>query len=60
MQDGTSAEIQMLIEANSKPRDIVIYAYGSVSRNQSAWGFTEKLGKKDKGAFNVTSSSLTM
>ena len=30
----------MLVEANSKPHDIVIYTDGSVTRNLSDWGLT--------------------
>ena len=30
-----NAEVQMLVEANSKPHDIVIYADGSVTRDRS-------------------------
>ena len=32
----------MLVEANSKPHDIVIYTDGSVTRDRSGWGFTVK------------------
>ena len=32
----------MLVESNSKPHDIVIYTDGSVTRDQSGWGFTVK------------------
>ena len=39
-----SAEIQMLVEANSKPHDIVIYTDGSVTKGQSGWKFTVKQG----------------
>ena len=36
----------MFIEANSKPHDIVVYTGGSVTRDQSEWGFSvKKLGK---------------
>ena len=40
----TNAEVQMLVEANSKPHDIVIYTDGSVTRDRSGWGFTVKHG----------------
>ena len=60
----TNAEVQMLVEANSKPHDIVIYTDGSVTRDQSGWGFLVKQGgrtvRKDSGAHRVTTSSLTM
>ena len=34
----------MLVIANSKPHDIVIYTDGSVTRDWSGWGFTVKQG----------------
>ena len=42
----TNAEVQMLVEANSKPHDIVIYTDGSVTRDRSGWGFSQA-GWKD-------------
>ena len=33
-----NAEVQMLLEANSKPYGIVIYTDGSVTRDRSGWG----------------------
>ena len=58
-----NAEVQMLVEVNSKPRD-VIYTNGSVTRDRSGWGFTVKQGgriaHKESGAHRVTTSSLTM
>ena len=60
----TNAEVQMLVEANSKPHDIVIYTDSSVTRDQSGWGFTVKQDGRtvheDSGAHRVTTSSLTM
>ena len=59
-----NAEVQMLVEANSKPHDIVIYTDGSVTKDRSGWGFTVKQGGRtvheDSGAHRVTTSSLTM
>ena len=59
-----NAEIQMLVKANSKSHDIVIYTDGSVTRDWSGWGFTVKQGGRtvheDYGAQGVTTSSLTM
>ena len=59
-----SAEVQMLLEANSKPNDIVTYTDGSVTRDQSSWTFTVKQGGRtvheDSGAQRVTTSSLTI
>ena len=34
----TNAEVKMLVEANNKPHDIVIYTDGSVTRDLSGWG----------------------
>ena len=54
----------MLVEDNSKPHDNVIYTDGSVTKDQSGWGFTVKQGGRtvheDSGAHRVTTSSLTM
>ena len=56
--------VQMLVEVNSKPHDIVIYTDGSVTRDRSGWEFTVKQGGRtvheDSGAHRVTTSSLTM
>ena len=41
-----NAEVQMLVEANSKPHDIVIYTDGSFTRDRPGWGFTCKQGGK--------------
>ena len=53
----------MLVEANSKPHDIVIYTDGSVKRDRSGWGFTVKQGGRtvhgDSGAHRITTCSLT-
>ena len=60
----TNAEVQMLVEANSKPHDIVIYTDGAVTRDRSGWGFTVKQDRRtvheDSGAHRVTTSTLTM
>ena len=37
-----NAEVQMLVKANSKPHDIVIYTDGSVTRDRSGSGFMVK------------------
>ena len=54
----------MLVEANSKPHDIVIYTDGSVTGDRSGWGFTVQQGGRteyeDDGAHRVTTSGLTM
>ena len=58
------AEIQILVEANSKPHDIVTYQDGSVTRDRSGWGFTVKQGGRtvheDSGAHRFMTFSLTM
>ena len=59
-----NAEVQMLVEANSKSHGILIYTDGSVTRGRSGWGFTVKQGgrtvHKDSGSHRVTTSSLTI
>ena len=42
--ENANAEVQMLVEANSKPHDIVTYTDGSVTRDRSGWGVTIKQG----------------
>ena len=58
------AEVQMLVDANSKPYDIVIYTDGSVTRDRSCWEcIVKQCGRsvhEDSGAHRVTTSSLTM
>ena len=39
-----NADVQMLVEAKSKPHDIEIYTDGSSTRDRSGWGFTAKQG----------------
>ena len=39
-----NAEVQMLVESNSMPHDIVIYTDNSVTRDRSGLGFTVKQG----------------
>ena len=57
-------EVQTLVEANSKPHDIVIYLDGSVARDRSGWWLMVKQGGRtvheDSGAHRVTTPSLTM
>ena len=60
---NANAEAQMLVEANSKPHDIVIHKDGSVTRNRSGWGFTVKQGGRtvqEDIVSTVTTSSLTL
>ena len=62
--ETANAEVQMLVGANIKSHDIVIYTDASVTRDRSGWGFTVKQGgrtvQKDSGDHRVTTSSLTM
>ena len=52
----------MLVEANSKPHDIVIYMDGSVGGERSGWGFTVKQGGRTvyevSGAHRVTTMEV--
>ena len=36
--------VKLLIEENSKPQDLIVYSDGSVTKDQSGWGFTVKQG----------------
>ena len=64
LNPACSSAMIMLVEANSKPHDIVIYTDGSVTKDRSGWGFTVKQDGRtvheDSGAHRVTTSSLTM
>ena len=64
MNGQLEMSMPILFEACSKLHDIVIYPDGSVTRDQSGWGFTVKQGvrnvHKDSGAYIVTIYSLTM
>ena len=59
-----NVEIQMLVEDNSKPHDMVIYTECLITRDRSGWRFTVKqCGRsvhEESGAHRVTTSSLTM
>ena len=60
----TESEIKLLVEENSKPVDLIVYIDGSVSKDQSGWGFTVKQGEatihEDSAACMVSASSFTM
>ena len=60
----TESEIKLLIQENSKPQDLTVYTDGSVTKDQSGWGFTAKQGAttihEDSAAYMVSTSSLTM
>ena len=59
-----NTQVQMLVETNSKPHDIVIYTNGPLTKDWSGWEFMVKQGERivheDSGAHKVTTSSLTM
>ena len=38
----TESEIRLLIEENSKLQDLIVHTDGSVTKDQSGWGFTVK------------------
>ena len=38
------SKIRQLVQENSKPQDIIVYIDGSVTKDQSGWGFTVKQG----------------
>ena len=58
------SEIKLFIQQNSKPQDLIVYTDGSVTKDQSGWGFTVKQGAttihEDSAAYTVSASSLTM
>ena len=58
------SEIRHLVQENSEPQDLVVYTDGSVTKDQSGWGFTVKQGvttmHEDSAAYEVPTSSLTM
>ena len=57
-QQAKQSEIKLLIQESSKLQDFIVYTGGSVTKDQSGWGFTVKQGgttiHEDK------TSSLTM
>ena len=60
----TESETKLLIQENSKPRDLIMYTGGSVTKDQSGWGFTVKQGAttihEDNAANTVSTFNLTM
>ena len=61
----TESEIKLLIQENSEPQDLIVYTDGSVTKDQSGWGFTVKQGattihEDSRAAYTVSTSSLTM
>ena len=60
----TESEIKLLIQENSKPQDLIVDTDGSVTKDQSGWGFTVKQGAtiihEGSAAYTVSTSRLTM
>ena len=58
----TEPEIKLLIRENSKPQDLIVYTDGSVTRDQSGWGFTVKQGEttihEDSAAYWAVQAGL--
>ena len=54
----TESEVKLLIQENSKPQDLIVYTDGSVTKDKSGWGFTDKQGAttihEDSAASNLT------
>ena len=48
----------------SNQQNLIVYTYGSVTKDQSGWGFTVKRGattiREDSAVYTVSTSSLTM
>jgi len=60
----TESEITLIIEQNSKPQALLVYTGGSVTNDQSGWGYTVKQRAttvhEDSTAYTVSASCLTM
>ena len=41
-QTITESAIKLLVKENRKPQDLVVYTDGSVTKDQSGWGFIVK------------------
>ena len=63
-QQAKQSEVKILIQENRKSQDLIVYTDGSVTKDQSGWGFTVKQGAttihEDSAAYTVSTSSLTM
>ena len=59
----TESEIKLLFQENSQLQDLRVYTDGSVTKDQSGWGFTVKQGvstiHKNSAIYTVSTSSLT-
>ena len=63
-QQAKQSEIKLLIQENRTPQDLIVDADGSVTKDQSGWGFTAKQGAttihEDSATYTISTSSLTM
>ena len=64
-EGAVNAEVESLIEEESRPGDAVIFTDGSVLRGtKSGWGYSARVNgqnvKEDSGAFQLTTSSMDM
>ena len=61
---STDAEVNILLEEITKTGDLRVYTDGSVSQNQSGWGYTIKQGPRtiheDSAAYQHRTASMTM
>ena len=55
----TESETRFLIQENSKPQDLIVYTDGSVTEDQSGWGFIVKQGRQ-YSLYDLRHSSLTV
>ena len=60
----TESEMKLLVKESSRLQYLIAYTAGSVTKDQSGWGFTVQQGAttihKDGTAYTVSTSSLTM
>ena len=60
----TDSEIKLFVQENSNSQDLIVYTDGSVTKDQSGWGFIVKHGAttihEDNAACTISTSSLTM
>ena len=59
----TESEMKLLIQENGKLQDLIVYTDGSVTKDQSGWGFTVKQGATTihevSASYTVSTSGLT-
>ena len=63
-QQAKQSEVKILIQENRKPQDLIVYTDGSVTKDQSWWGFAVKQSAiiihEDIAAYTVSTSIFTM